>query len=348
MAEVRRNVILAPAVHNESATANLLIPDSDGLTVQRKQIEFELVSGVLSSGTNELRIKADDGRLIRIAKNVPTTRGLLRTINQLQQPWGMALNQSQQLIVAEGRRNCISIFSLKGEKITEFGRQGVEERELNSPRGVAVDDQDNIFVVDKENARIQKFSSTGEWLASAGSKGYGDLEFNWPKGIGIHPHSKNVYVTEISENHRVQILKPDLSFLGKIGAKDSNGRPRKGSDVKEFNIPLDVAFDSAGKVYVTDAVNNRIQVFTEDGMFITSITGCLNWPSAICFDDKDLLYVTEIDNNRISILTKEGELLSTFKDDSTSPDYRGVAVDNSCGMIYVSDSKNDNLLVFLK
>ena len=347
MAESRRNVILAPAVHNESSTADLLVPDSDGLTIQRKQIEFELVSGVLLSGTNELRIKADGVESIRIATNVPTKRGLLRTTGQLQQPWGMALNQSQQLIVAEGRRNCVSIFNLKGDKITEFGHKGVEDREFNSPRGVAVDDQDNIFVVDKENARIQKFSSTGEWLATVGSKGYGDLEFNWPKGIGIHPHSKNVYVTEISENHRVQILKSDLTFLSKIGAKDSNGRPRKGADIKEFNIPLDVAFDSTGKVYVTDAVNNRIQVFTEEGMYVTSIEH-LNWPSGICFDEKDLLYVTEIDNSCISVLTKEGELLSTFKDDSKTPHYRGIAVNDNCGMIYVTDCKNDNLLMFLK
>ena len=69
------------------------------------------------------------------------------------------------------------------------------------PRGVAIDEEDNIYVVDKMNSRIQKFSPSGEHLASVGKKGNGELEFDWPKAISIHPHTKNVYVTE-ANNHK--------------------------------------------------------------------------------------------------------------------------------------------------
>ena len=171
------------------------------------------------------------------------------------------------------------VYQFSGSKDEEPGK-------FNTAHGVAVDDHDNIFVVDKLNAHIQKFTPTGEHIASVGREGHGELEFCWPKGIGVHPHSKNVYVTE-AKNHRVRILKPDLTFFGKIGAED---KPRKGKHNGEFNIPLGVAFDKSGRVYVTDAVNDRIQVFTEEGEFITKFgksgsgNGELKFPCAICID----------------------------------------------------------------
>ena len=163
--------------------------------------------------------------------------------------------------------DCILILSLKGEKISSFGPKGERDGEFNMPRGVAVDDEDNIYVVDKVNSRIQKFSPSGKHLASVGKKGNGELEFDWPKSISIHPRTKNVYVTE-ANNYRVQILKPDLTFVHKFGAVDKEGKPRMGTGSGEFNIPLGVAFDKAGRVYITDGPNDRIQVFTESGEYI--------------------------------------------------------------------------------
>ena len=52
---------------------------------------------------------------------------------------------------------------------------------------------------------------------------------------------------------RVQILNPDLTFHSSISSE--------GSGNGQFNGPHDVAFDSAGNMYVTDATNNHIQVF---------------------------------------------------------------------------------------
>ncbi|MCK6471852.1 MAG: hypothetical protein L6R28_08900 [Planctomycetes bacterium] len=58
--------------------------------------------------------------------------------------------------------------------------------------------------------------------------------------------------------------KPEI-FKGVIDYK------KDGSGNDQFKIPLGVACDSAGRVYVADFMNDRIQVFAEDGAFVKSI-----------------------------------------------------------------------------
>lgn len=274
----------------------------------------------------------------------------------------------------QGDGDCILILNLEGEKISSFGPKGDRDGEFNMPHGVAVDDKDNIYVVDKLNSRIQKFSPSCKHLASVGKKGYGPLEFDWPKAISIHPHTRNVYVTE-ANNHRVQILKPDLTFIRMIGAVDKDGKPKMGTGEGEFNTPLGVAFDKAGRVYITDGPNDRIQVFTEGGDYITQFgdkgDGKLRFPSVVCIDENNILYVTEVDNHRISVFKindisispprPQTQSLPVFSEDYTPPRflttfgrksnhepfyYGGIAVDKK-GVVYITDSCNDELQMFL-
>ena len=382
---------LEATVSNESATAELFISG----TSKPVAAELTVMVGCVS-GLNRLVVKAADNEsenllIVPLKPERKTGAILVKTIKDLEQPWGVAVNKKDQVIVVEGReledkeakehrensqtetKQCgckdlcrVSIFNSQGELIKTFGKAGTKDGEFRCPRGVAVDDEDNIYVVDKMNYRIQKFSPDGEThlASSKGVKGSGQLEFNWPKGIGIHPHSKNVYVTEAS-NHRVQILKPDLkTFVGVIGAMDKDGRPRKGAGDGEFNMPMGVAFDKTGLVYVSDAVNNRIQVFTKEGKFVDkfgakgSDNEKLKSPCAVCIDNNNVLYVTESDNYCVSVFKINSppfhssytrpSFLTTFahRPESTVAYQGGIAVGKQ-GIVYVSDDGNDDLQLFL-
>jgi DNA-binding beta-propeller fold protein YncE len=406
---------------------------------KREPATAEVVMGPIS-GESNLCINAQGMKeplIFPVIQKIDAV--LIKSIKNIKQAWGVAINHKDQIVVIAGREgveeemarqvspsredsykatceggiteknkegqfkggkrtvdvtverdsalsdhdgDCILIFSLDGKKLSSFGPRGERDGEFNMPRGVAVDEEDNIYVVDKLNSRIQKFSPSGEHLASVGKKGNGELEFDWPKSVSIHPHTKNVYVTE-ANNHRVQILKPDLTFFHMFGAVDSEGRPRMGKGNGEFNLPLGVAFDKAGRVYVTDGPNDRIQIFTEDGEYIAHFgdkagDGHLSFPSVVCIDENDILYVTEVDNHRISVFkimdSTETSLphsaspptpslpmarastdrytlpkfLTTFgkKSDHEPFYYGGIAVDKK-GVVYVTDSCNDELQIFL-
>ena len=270
----------------------------------------------------------------------------IKTISGVKWPWGVAVNQRGEVIVAENSGHCVSIISPTEEKLRSFGSQGTEHGQFNSPRGVAVDDDGNILVADTYNNRIQKLTTDGKFITAVGKVGRKPLEFIFPLSVAVLPKSKKLYVAD-SNNHRIQILNPDLTFSSSFG---SHGR-----DDGQFQYPWDVAFDSTGNVYVADRNNHRIQVFTVEGRFLrkfgnqSSGNGELNCPSSICIDSGNVVYVTEQHNHRVSVFTCEGKFLTSFGTHGSGPGQFiqpcGIALDKN-GVVYVSDSRNNRLQLF--
>ena len=313
---------------------------------------YEISYQPASRGRHQLHIKVEGdhikGSPFPVTVKLPVVKlgTPMKTISGVNQPWGVAINQRGEVIVAEGNGHCVSIFSPAGDKLRSFGSQGSGHGQFSYPRGVAVDDGGNILVVDLSNHRIQKFTSDGNFITAVGKEGNKPLKFSNPRGIAIHPLNKKVYIAD-KWNHHIQVLKPDLTFSSSFGSC--------GSDNGQFQNPLDVAFDSTGNVYVADYSNHRIQVFTAEGVYLRqfgkkgSDNGELNGPPAITIDSDNLVYVTEYRNNRVSVFTCEGEFLTSFGSWGSGPGQfnipRGVAVDKN-GVVYVADEKNSRLQCF--
>lgn len=58
--------------------------------------------------------------------------------------------------------------------------------------------------------------------------------------------------------------KPEL-FAGNLGLD------KHGSDDKSFSIPVNVTVDKAGRVYVSDYINDRVQIFSPEGQLLKSL-----------------------------------------------------------------------------
>ena len=95
----------------------------------------------------------------------------IKTITGLWGPWGVAISETGQMVVAESRGHCI--YNPNGEKAKSFGQKGSAPGEFNIPRGVAVNRAGNILVVDEDNHRIQKFTGGRKYVAMVGSLGIG-------------------------------------------------------------------------------------------------------------------------------------------------------------------------------
>ena len=116
-----------------------------------------------------------------------------------------------------------------------------------------------------------------------------------------------------------------------------------------------VAIGSEGYVYFIDGSNNRINKFTNDGVFVTSWgsygsgDGQFKIPMGIAVDSAGSVYVTEYMGNRIQKFTKDGVYIFTWgRTPSKNGEFsnpRGVAVD-SAGGVYVADTYNDRIQKF--
>ena len=270
----------------------------------------------------------------------------MHTIEGLDGPFGVTINQRGQITVSEFMGNCVSVLSENGEKIKTFTTHGSGPGQFDKLAGVTVDRDGNILVVDNGNHCIQKFTSDGQLLHAVGVKGEGPLQFNRPIGIAFNTTNNKIYVAD-QFNDRVQVLNPDLTFYKSFGAY--------GSSKGRFLYPAGVSCDETGKVFIADWLNHRIQVFTAEGRFLKSFgksgqdRGELNNPVSITTDSNGLVYVGEEGNYRISVFNIEGQFVTLFGKEGTGPGefkkISGIFVNND-GIIYVCDGKNNRIQLF--
>ena len=323
-----------------------------GSVKKTKDGQFEISYQPTSRGRHQLHIKVKGEHIksspfsVVVKLPVKELGNPLRTINGVNEPRGVAVNQQGEIVVAEDGGHCVSTFSSTGEKIRSFGSLGTGHGQINRPFGVAIDDDGNILVIEFGNNRIQKLSSDGRFIAAVGTWGSGQLQFSNPVGIQINPQTKRVYVAD-QGNDRIQVLQPDLTFFSSFGSH--------GDGPGQLNNPRNVAFDSANNVYVADYSNHRIQVFTENGEYLRQIgrsgtgPGQLKGPIMIAIDNEDKIYVTEYSNHRVSVFTRNGGYLTSLGSQGSGPrqftNPRGIAVDN-LGMVYVCDWSNNRVQIF--
>lgn len=85
-----------------------------------------------------------------------------------------------------------------------------------------------------------------------GREGQGKKQFISPQGVVLDMEG-NIIVSEGGPHSRVQILRPDGTFLSSIG--------RLGRKDKEFIRPSGVCVTPDGQIAVVDFGNNRIVFF---------------------------------------------------------------------------------------
>ena len=339
----------------ESLRCELVASDGSsrvrGTVKRRNDNRYDISYQPQATGEHQLHILIEEQPILNSPFTVtvlPNLTAPANTIRNLKIPWGVAVREGGQMVVAEYGRHCVSVISGNGEK-KSFGTRGSAPDEFNSPGGVAIDAGGNILVADTDNHHIQQLSSTGKHLRTVGGKyGSGPLQFQRPGGIAVHPQTHKVYVAEWA-NHRIQVLNSDLTYSSSFG--------REGSNNGEFNCPCDFSTDSNGNVYVADRNNHRIQVFTADGAYLRQFgkegegEGELKQPVSIAIDSQthNVVYVGEEGNNRVSVFSTGGEFIMSFGRGGIGPvQFKrpfGLAVDKK-GTLYVCDTDSNCIQIF--
>jgi len=239
---------------------------------------------------------------------------------QFRNPYGIAIDASGNLYVADEGNNCIRKVTPYGKVTTLAGStQGYADgkgsaAQFYSPGGIAIDASGNLYVADGWNHRIRKVTPEGEVTTLAGNTqghadGKGDAaKFYFPYGIAINA-SGNLYVTD-SRNNRIRKVTPkgEVSTLAGSSWGYADG---KGSAAR-FRNPYGIAIDALGNLYVTDTYNYRIRKVTPDGV-VTTLAGNgsrgyadgigsdarFAIPTGIAIDASGSLYVADWGNNCI-------------------------------------------------
>ena len=266
------------------------------------------------------------------AKIHPTQLGKpVRVVEGVVQPWGIALNSKQQLVVAEFGGKKVTVFDKDGKKV-----RTVTCEKFSNPNGVGVDKEDNMYVCDVSGSLL-KFNKEGKLVEAIERKGKQPGEFGDLSMIKII--NDKLYVCD-REDNRFQVLNTELEYMNSFGCYGrGNG---------EFNYPNDIAQDGAGNLYVSDTNNHRVQVFDYKGEFLFAFSEKdaskqLCFPCGICIDSDQFVYVCERGNPCVSVFKTSGEFVTSFGQFSNP---EGMVIDDD-GFVYVAKYvSNGQIVIF--
>lgn len=162
--------------------------------------------------------------------------------------------------------------------------QDVSEFPRNA-HGLFVDHEDNVWVGTYRHHRVMKFTRSGELLMQIGAYdengGSNDTTLlGGPAGIWVDPGTNEVFIADGYRNRRVIVFDGETgAYLRHWGAYgeppvddyeyEYGGPQHEASPPRQFSTVHGLVGSNDGLIYVADRRGNRIQVFRQDGTFVT-------------------------------------------------------------------------------
>ena len=261
------------------------------------------------------------------------------SVGMLKGPWGVTVNDHDEIAVTEFSNHRVSVFSSDGTHLRSFGRIGNNNGELRYPAGIAFDILGNIVVADYINHRVQVFDRNGNFLSKFGKQGSLDNQLSNPTGLSINGNGDIIVADQ--GNKLIKIFSSSRNYLRKFGGEGSLVNPthciqhgqylivsdygdhsikmfdlqgkfiskfgKQGNKDGEFNGPRCMAVNKEGLLMVCDEQNHRVQVFELSGKFVTKFGSEgsrreeLKNPFSTAILSEGGIVVCDFNNNRIQV-----------------------------------------------
>jgi DNA-binding beta-propeller fold protein YncE len=273
---------------------------------------------------------------------------------------GVAVDSEDRVYLICRGDHPIIIYDRNGKFLGSWGEGDFTYR----THGITVGPDEMVYCTDDGNHTVRKFTPHGKLLMTLGTMnkpadtGYDGKDyvtitrpagaFNRPTNLAVGPKG-DLYVSDGYGNCRVHQFAPN----GEL--RRSWGVP--GTGPGQFYLPHGIATAADGRVFVCDRENDRIQIFSPDGEYLTEWTDTQR-PTHLVFDAQGRAYVSELwwhkGNSsprrgqvkeplygRVSVFDRDGRLLTRWgsPDAPASGSFaapHGIAVD-SRGDIYVAE-----------
>ena len=247
----------------------------------------------------------------------------------LSSPWGLATNDSNEILLSDRGNDRILVLNEKGEFIRSFGQH------VSKPNGLVCDNTGKIFVTYKSNDKILVLNANGELISTLNKPG----SLIEPRGLSLDSEG-NVIVCDagggcvkfFSSNGNILktigkgwLSRPlgCLCYEGKIFVSDFKKHVIKvynskgkylyefgiywDDDVDSLNRPGCLAVDKTGHLLVCCAGSHTVHVFTPAGKFVAKFgepgteLGQFHQPSSVLVLKSGRIVVCDFGNNRLQL-----------------------------------------------
>lgn len=191
-------------------------------------------------------------------------------------------------------------FDNAGNFIQAWGGPGSGYEWFETEHGLSFDNKGNIWLAGSgaSDGQILKFTKDGKFLKQIGHKGQskGNTDKENVKGaadVTYYAKTNEIFVADGYNNRRIIVFDADSGAYKRMwgafgnvptdpplppagGRGRGNGLPpadsaTEGPGADQFNLVHSARISNDGLVYVSDRANQRVQVFTPDGKYITQV-----------------------------------------------------------------------------
>ena len=255
-------------------------------------------------------------------------------------PRGMTVSPQNEYLVLDNAGRVL-VFNEDGDLQRQWW---MPEYAIGKAEGICVLKDGRIAVADTHYHRIVLFDHDGVVRGMFGQRGSEPGDFVYPVSITQDP-DENLYICEYGQNDRVQKFRPDGTFLLQFGGP--------GTAAGQFQRPSGIVWYDH-RLYIVDAFNNRIQVYTDEGKLVEILGESdriaeVHYPYDITVDQHGDLLVVEYGAGRVSKFSRTGRLLGRYGKSGSGQVVAqfstpwGISIDRR-GRIYVCDTGNRRIV----
>ena len=246
--------------------------------------EFDDINDIdVSDKTGTIAIAEGEIKRVQLLSSEGKFR---REIRLDEEPWSVAFTDSGDLLTSvPGSDNKLCVFSEEGHFI-----KYINDKHLDEPCQLSIASDGRIIITDYGDKKIKVLSPDGNNLLQSFSAPDCD-EFPF---YAIF-HQEKFFVSYWSPNC-IKVFDKTGVYLHDIGCKGSNDG--------QFVDPFGLIIDKYNQLIVCDASNQRLQLFTLSGRFLSKIDGQYfenGVPSTVAINSGGSLIVGDYVNCRISV-----------------------------------------------
>jgi sugar lactone lactonase YvrE len=231
----------------------------------------------------------------------------IRTLGGLKGPIGIAVDAQSKLYIGNSGTGSVDVY---GSDYKFLSRLGTGNGEFKLPSAVAVISTGRVYVVDTKANQVKAYNQDGTSAFTFGGSGSGDGKFNSPSDLAVDEAAGEIYVTDrgifndptygAMGGARVQVFRLDGTFLRSFG--------QFGSGPGQMKMPLGIAADGAGRLYITDSNLAAVHVFSTTGSWVETLDAGRSFktPIGIAIGKDKRLFVASSNSPSIEVYALAG------------------------------------------